>query len=108
MEIILGEARRCWSEGESGRSWLRRLLTARRLMVARRHNISRSMLFGWRKQFREALKCTASTSTPIGFTPAAIASHEPSEPPPAASPAAMSLIGDCGAGSGSGAGSCTG
>jgi transposase len=61
--------------------------------VARRHNISRSMLFGWRKQYREALSFGSSTSTPIGFTAVAIARPEQSEPPtPAPSPAAKPLI----------------
>ena len=61
--------------------------------VARRHNISRSMLFGWRKQYREALSFGSSTSTPIGFTAVAIARPEQSEPPtPAPSPAAIPLI----------------
>jgi transposase len=64
VEIILGHARRCWSEDE------KRALVAETFIngetvngVARRHNISRSMLFGWRKQYREALKYTAPTST---------------------------------------------
>jgi transposase len=87
VEIILGQARRCWSEDE------KRALVAETFVdgktvngVARRHNISRSMLFGWRKQYREALSCTAPRSTPIGFTPVAIAGPEPSEPPSAALP----------------------
>ena len=78
MEIILGQARRCWREDE------KRALVAETFIdgetvngVARRHNISRSMLFGWRKRYREALSCTAPRSTPIGFTPVAIAGPEP-------------------------------
>lgn len=94
MEIILGQARRRWSEGE------KRALVAGTFVdgqtvngVARRHNISRSMLFGWRKQYCETLGFAAPASTPIGFTPVAIAGPEPSEPPtPAASPAAMPRI----------------
>jgi hypothetical protein len=51
------------------------------------------MLFGWRKQYREALSFGSSTSTPIGFTAVAIARPEQSEPPtPAPSPAAIPLI----------------
>jgi transposase len=91
VEIILGQARRCWSEDE------KRALVAETFVdgetvngVARRHNISRSMLFGWRKQYREVLSCTTPRSTPIGFTPVAIAGPEPSEPP--AAPAAMPFI----------------
>ncbi|HEY8697783.1 MAG TPA: transposase [Rhizomicrobium sp.] len=94
MEIILGQARRRWSEDE------KRALVAETFVdgqtvngVARRHNISRSMLFGWRKQYREALSFGSSTSTPIGFTAVAIARPEQSEPPtPAPSPAAIPLI----------------
>ena len=94
MEIILGQARRRWSEDE------KRALVAETFVdgqtvngVARRHNISRSMLFGWRKQYCETLGFAAPASTPIGFTPVAIARSEPSEPaiPPTA-PAGMPLI----------------
>jgi transposase len=58
--------------------------------VARRHNISRSMLFCWRKQYREALSRTAPT--PTGFTPVAIAEPEPGTPPNPAAPPAAPLI----------------
>jgi transposase len=94
VEIILGQARRCWSEDE------KRALVAETFIdgetvngVARRHNISRSMLFGWRKHYREALNCTAPISTPIGFTPVTIAGPEPSALlTSAASPATIPLI----------------
>lgn len=93
MEIILGQARRRWSEDE------KRALVAETFVegetvngVARRHNISRSMLFGWRKQYCEALICTAPTPAPIGFTPVAIAGPEQNEAPPAASPLATPFI----------------
>jgi transposase len=94
VEIIRGEPRRRWSEDE------KRALVAETFVegqtvhgVARRHNISRSMLFCWRKQYCETLSRTAPASTPIGLTPVAIAGPEPGEPPtPAASPAAMPLI----------------
>lgn len=93
MEIILGQARRHWSEDE------KRALVAETFVegqtvnaVARRHNISRSMLFGWRKQYREALKCAAPSTTAIGFTPVTIAGAEQSVPPPAALPVPMPLI----------------
>jgi transposase len=94
MEIILGEPRRRWSEEE------KRALVAETLVegqtvhgVARRHNISRSMLFCWRKQYGEALSRPAPASTPIGFTPVAVAGPEVATPPtPPASPAAMPLI----------------
>ena len=94
MEIILGQARRRWSEDE------KRALVAETFVsgqtvngVARRHNISRSMLFCWRKQYSETRGLAAPTSTPIGFTPVAIARSEPSEPaiqPPA--PTSLPLI----------------
>ena len=94
MEIILGQARRQWSEDE------KRALVAETFVegetvhgVARRHNISRSMLFSWRKQYREALGRTASASTPISFAPVAVAGREPATPPtPPAPPAVMPLI----------------
>ena len=92
MEIILGQARRRWSEDE------KRALVAETFVdgetvngVARRHNINPNMLFGWRKQYREALPCMAPSSAPIGFAPVAIAGPEPSEPPPVF-PAGMPLI----------------
>ena len=72
MEIILGQARRRWSEDE------KRALVAETFVdgetvngVARRHKINPNMLFGWRKQYREALPCTAPSSAPIGFAPVA-------------------------------------
>jgi len=93
VEIIFGQARRHWSEDE------KRALVAETFVdgqtvnaVARRHNISRSMLFGWRKQYREALKCTAPPTTAIGFAPITIAGAEQSEPPPAALPVPTPLI----------------
>jgi transposase len=53
VEIILGQARRRWSEDE------KRALVAETLVEgqtvhggARRHNISRIMLFCWRKEYR--------------------------------------------------------
>jgi transposase-like protein len=94
VEIILGQARRRWSEDE------KRALVAETLVegetvhgVARRHNISRSMLFCWRKQYREALSCTAPESAPVGFAPVALAGPEPGTPPaPPARSAAMPVI----------------
>jgi transposase-like protein len=59
--------------------------------VARRHHVNPNMLFGWRKQYREALPCMAPSSTPIGFAPVAISGPEPSEQPPSA-PAGLPLI----------------
>src|ERR1700716_1464144 len=88
MEISRGRARRRWSEDE------KRALVGETLVdgqtvngVARRHNISRSMLFGWRKTGFVA------PASPIGFTPVAIARSEPSEPAiPPASAVGMPLI----------------
>jgi transposase-like protein len=94
MEIILGQARRRWSKDE------KRALVAETLVegqtvhgVARRHNVSRSMLFCWRKQYRKVLNRTPDASTPIGFAPVAVAGPEPATPPtPPAPPEAMPLI----------------
>jgi transposase-like protein len=93
VEIILGQARRRWREDE------KRALVAETFAdgqtvngVARRHNISRSMLFGWRKQYCGTLGF-APPSTPIGLTPVAITGPEPGTPPTSpARPAAMPLI----------------
>jgi transposase len=93
VEIILGQARRRWSEDA------KRALVAETFVdgqtvngVARRHNISRSMLFGWRKQYCET-GFAAPASTPIGFTPVAIARSEPGELPiPPTAPVGMPLI----------------
>src|ERR1700716_892985 len=61
--------------------------------VARRHNISRNMLLGWRKQFQKTLGFTAAAPTPIGLAPVAIAGPEPSEPAvPPTVPASMPCI----------------
>lgn len=93
MEIILGEARRRWSEEE------KRALVAETFVdgetvngVARRHNINPNMLFGWRKQYREALDCAAPASAPISFAPVVIAPPEPSAPPLPIAAAALPLI----------------
>jgi transposase len=66
VEIILGQAQRRWSEDE------KRALVAETFVegqtvngVARRHNVSRSMLFGWRKQCCETPGSAAPSSTPI-------------------------------------------
>ncbi len=93
MEIILGQARRHWSEDEK-RSLVAETFVEGQTVnaVARRHNISRSMLFGWRKQYREALKCAAHSTRAIGFTPVTIAGAEQSVPPPAALPVPTPLI----------------
>ena len=63
MEIILGKARRRWSDEE------KRALVAETFAegetvhgVARRHGVSSSMLFGWRKQYREAFGFPASAN----------------------------------------------
>jgi hypothetical protein len=60
--------------------------------VARRHNIGRSMLFGWRKQYCET-GFAAPASTPIGFSPVAIARSDASEPAmPPTPPVGVPLI----------------
>ncbi|MBO0734119.1 MAG: transposase [Methylocapsa sp.] len=94
MEIILGQARRHWSEDEK-RSLVAETFVAGQTVnaIARRHNISRSMLFGWRKQYREALKCTAPPTTATGFTPVMITGPELVTPPASpVSPAETAFI----------------
>ena len=55
MEIILGQARRRWSEEKSGRWWPRRLLKARRFTVLRAGITSaEACYFARRKEYRGA------------------------------------------------------
>ena len=93
MEVILGKERRRWSEDE------KRGLVAETFVegatvnaVARRHRINPSMLFTWRKQYREQL--VPATVAPMGtasedaggsnaepgFVPVAIAGPAPCIP----------------------------
>lgn len=93
MEVILGKERRRWSDDE------KRALVAETFVegetvhgVARRHSVSSSMLFSWRKQYREAMgfPATALAATPArrrikpgalqGFAPVAIAPPAPCTP----------------------------
>ena len=67
MEVILGQERRRWSEEE------KRALVAETFAegstvngVARRHRVNPSMLFVWRKQYREELSAPARGSTAAG------------------------------------------
>jgi transposase len=92
VEVILGKERRRWSEDD------KRALVAETFVegetvhgVARRHSVSSSMLFSWRKRYREVLGFPAATATParrrieagasLGFAPVAIASPAPCPPP---------------------------
>lgn len=82
MDIILGQARRRWSEEE------KRAIVAETLSegetvgsVARRHKLNPSMLFSWRKQYREAPGPAAPRSAaPAGFAPVTIVPSEPGWP----------------------------
>jgi len=93
MQIILGEARRRWSEEE------KRAVVAETYVegetvngVARRHKINPNMLFSWRKQYREAVERAAPASSSISFTPVVIAPPEPSPPPSPTVAVAVPLI----------------
>jgi transposase len=93
VEIILGQPRRRWSE-DAKRALVAETFVGGQTVngVARRHNISRSMLFGWRKQYCET-GFAAPASTPIGFSPVAIAQSDASEPVmPPPPPAGVPLI----------------
>ncbi len=53
MDIILGRARRLWSEDEKQAIVAETLIEeATVASVARRHQINANMLFTWRKRFR--------------------------------------------------------
>lgn len=72
MEVILGKARRRWDAEE------KRALVAETFLpgnsvngVARRHQISAGMLFGWRKRFRDDPRWSAAPSEP-GLIPVVV------------------------------------
>ena len=100
MEIILGKARRRWSDEE------KRALVAQTFEpggsvsgVARRHGVSASMLFIWRKQFRAALGFSKQPDG-VGFAAVAIAGPDAGVPVAVASPtsdARISVEFGCGA-----------
>jgi transposase len=94
VQIILGQARRRWSEDEKGALVAETFVDGQTVNgVAHRHNISRSMLFGWRKQYCETLGFAAPASAPIGFTPVATAQSEASgQAIPPSAPARVPLI----------------
>jgi len=80
VDIIIGEARRHWSADD------KRAIVAETFMdgetvarVARRHELNPSMLFAWRKQYREVADLVVSPE-PIGFAPVVIAPAERNEP----------------------------
>jgi transposase len=83
MEIILGQARRRWSLDQ------KRALVAETLepggtvnSVARRHGINPSMLFSWRRRFRDELTSGGETAG-IGFAEVALAPPSSERPAPA-------------------------
>jgi transposase-like protein len=66
----LGQAQRRWSEEEKRAPVAETFVDGETVNgVARRHNISRSALFGWRKQYREALSFVSSTFNAHRFYP---------------------------------------
>ncbi len=82
MDIIIGEGRRRWSEEEK-RAIVSEVMTSGRPLsqIARRHNINPSMLFSWRKRYRDAVGQDLSTSArPITFGPAMILGDPAAEP----------------------------
>lgn len=76
MDIIVGEARRRWSDDEKRAIVAETFRDGRTVAsVARRHELNPSMLFAWRKQYREVANLAVSPE-PIGFAPVAIAPPE--------------------------------
>jgi transposase len=81
VEIFRGQARRRWTDEEK-----RRLVTETFVPgatvhgIARRHGISTSQLFTWRKQFRAELGSPMPTSAVPAFAAVAIAPSVPSLP----------------------------
>ncbi len=74
MDIIVGEGRRRWSE-EDKLAIVSELFASGEPVsqVARRHDLNPSMLFSWRKQYRDAVNPSALSTTPA-FAPAMIVS----------------------------------
>ncbi len=73
MDIIVGEGRRRWSEEEK-RAMVAEVLSSGEPVsrVARRYNLSPSMLFTWRKLYSDA----AAPALAASFTPVVITSSE--------------------------------
>lgn len=102
MEIIVGEPRRRRSDAEK----LEILVEAEALgsvsMVARRHGISPSQVFGWRKRLRDGVLTSGFPVTPafvpltlevpLDFSPPTAAMLS-SDSPPAATPAICVRVG---------------
>ena len=90
MEVILGKERRRWS-AEEKRALVAETFTDGAMVnaVARRHRVNPSMLFVWRKQYREELAATAAgagspeggLNPEHGFVPVAIAPRSLCGPP---------------------------
>ena len=105
MEVILGKERRRWSENEKKALVGETFVEGETVHgVARRHSVSSSMLFSWRKQYREVLGFAVATAvaTPArprvrsgtiqGFAPVAIAPLAPCTSSPPASPNSVPTI----------------
>jgi transposase len=73
MDIIVGEGRRRWSEEEK-RAMVAEVLSSGESVsrVARRYNLSPSMLFAWRKLYSDA----ATPASAASFAPVVITSSE--------------------------------
>ncbi len=78
MDIIVGEARRRWSDDEKRAIVAETFIDGETVArVARRHELNPSMLFAWRKQYRDV--AVALSPEPVGFAPAVIALPEHTE-----------------------------
>ncbi len=78
MDIIIGEGRRRWSE-EDKRAMVAEVMTSGKPVsqIARRYNINPSMLFSWRKRYRDAVDLPGPSMT---FAPAMVVQDLVSEP----------------------------
>ena len=75
LEVVEAGCRRRWSEDEKLRIVLESLQESRQASAtARRHGISPSLLFAWRRAF--GAKPTAASSSTPGFVPAVVVPQE--------------------------------
>lgn len=72
MDIILGKERRLWSDADKRQIVLETFTSgATCLAVARRHQVSTSMVFCWRKKLRAELGFPEAAA-PVRFAPLAL------------------------------------
>jgi transposase len=86
LEVVETGRRRRWSEAEKARIVAESLAGHRQASAtARRHGIPNSLLFRWRREYRQGRLCAGDSDG--GFVPAMVIADAPTEAP-VGSPAA--------------------